>query len=379
MVIGLLVLSMRLESAAQTTASATRTGASSQDWPAFHGGGALTGEAPAIAAPPMRVRWTYRTDETELVGVLGSAAIAGTSVYVADSKGILHAIDLTSGKKIWTHTAKDGFETTPLVRDGRVLLGDLAGVFHAVSAVDGKPLWTFDSAATIHSSANAIGDRIYFGNDGAEIFCLNASDGKQIWKQQAGDRINSTPAIGASVFISGCDAQLRSLSPEDGSQKAAVELIALCPGAPAIIDGRIVLGTDGGNVQCFDVTTLKQQWIYSGIGNKAMVYSSPAVSRGIVVIGARDRNVHAIDLKDGSKKWMFPTRGDVDSSPVISDGRVYVGSNDKKFYVLDLQTGKELWSFTAGRSINGAAAIGQGVVIVADEGGSVYCLEPERK
>src|SRR5688572_11787119 len=91
-------------------AASQPSGAETQDWPAFHGGGALVGEAtPIDVPPPMRVRWTYRTDDAEPVGVLGSAAIVGAAVYVADENGTLHAINLANGEKLWTYTANAGF------------------------------------------------------------------------------------------------------------------------------------------------------------------------------------------------------------------------------------------------------------------------------
>ena len=181
------------------------------DWPAFHGGGALEGDALPIGPPPMRVRWTYHTNEADPSGVDAAAAIVGDSVYVADQKGTLHAIELATGNRRWTYVAKRGFATTPLVLDGRVMLGDLAGTFHAVAAAEGKKLWAFDTGSEIHSSANALGKRVVFGDDDADIYCLEAADGKVAWQQKGGDRINGTPAVaGGAVYLCGCDAQLRA-------------------------------------------------------------------------------------------------------------------------------------------------------------------------
>src|SRR5215207_3298460 len=62
---------------ATTTAPATAT-ATAADWPAFHGGGALTGVAPAIpGGPELKVRWTYDTSDTNPADVEGGAAIVG--------------------------------------------------------------------------------------------------------------------------------------------------------------------------------------------------------------------------------------------------------------------------------------------------------------
>lgn len=358
-------------SAAQSTRPA--------DWPAFHGGGALTGQAAPIGAPPMKLRWTYKVSQDEPVRILGSAAIVGQTVYVADHRGIVHAINLADGTKRWTYSAKEGFESSPLVMDGKVFIGDTLGTFHAIDAADGKPLWTFDAVTTIYGSANSADGKIIFGTAGADIFCLNPADGKPIWQQKANDRINGTPAVTDHVFVSGCDSVLRAFTVTDGRETSATELKSLCPGSPAIANGKIVVGIDGGVIQCFDEQTKKPLWTFEGVGNQAMVYSSPAIADGIVVAGARDRNVYALDLSTGEKKWNFPTRGDVDSSPLISGGRVYFGSADRTFYILDLKTGQELWTFAAGRGISAAPAIGQGVVVIADEAGSVFCLEPVGK
>jgi outer membrane protein assembly factor BamB len=364
------------------------------NWPAFHNGGPLLGVAAPIGPPPMKVRWQFRADDDPPPGkganqatitpsFESSAAIVDGVVYAADRAGGLRAIDLKTGKRKWTYRSDAGFAASPAVLKGVVYLGDEEGIFHAVSAATGQKLWTFDAGSSIHSSANFKGDKIVFGDDGADIYCLGP-DGKKIWDSKAGDRVNSAPAIGAaepgqspSVFVSGCDAELRAIDVETGKERFAKELGALCPGSPALLEDRIVVGTDGGKILCLSRDGSKQLWEFTGVKSQAMVYASPAVADGIVVVGTRDRNVYGLDLATGAKKWEFATRGDVDSSPVISAGQVYVGGKDRKFYVLDLKTGKKLWEFAASRGITATPAIAEGVVVIGDTGGILYCFEPQ--
>jgi outer membrane protein assembly factor BamB len=356
-------------------------------WPAFHGGGPLRGEGPEVGPPPMTVRWEYVTNEDDPSPIVGGAAIVGETAYVADADGTLHAVNLADGTNRWRYESENGFETTPLVMastkhgDDIILIGDLGGTFHAVAAKDGKKLWTVATPTSIHSSANASidGRFVVFGNDSAEILCLNPDDGAQLWKASAGDRVNSAPAIGFdAALVSGCDAKLRAIKLEDGTEQFAADLGSLSPGSPAVLDDRMVIGTDGGRVVCLSSDGQKQLWVYEQVEGKAMVYSSPAASAGVAVVGARDRQVHAIDLMTGQQKWVFRTKGDVDSSPVISGGRVYVGSRDKSMYVLDLKTGEKLWEFKARKAISASPAVGAGVVIISDGGGTVYCFEPKK-
>lgn len=372
------------------------------DSPAFHGGGPLLGESSSIPAPPMRVRWTFNADRDEPLPAQpatspstqpstapvqsgpasyeAGAAVVGQTVFVADTAGGLRALDLTTGKRKWLYTAEDGFGATPLVMKGRVFIGDLEGIFHCVSVDTGKKIWAFDAGSQIHSSANYLNsDAIVFGDDGSDIYTLSAADGKVLWQSHAGDRVNGAPAVaGGSVFVSGCDAQLRAMAATDGKEQWTTDLSALAPGSPAITANEIVIGTDQGRVVCLPragKANVKPLWVFEGVGGQAMVYSSPAVSDGFVVFGARDRNVWAVGLADGKPKWSFPTRGDVDASPVISGGRVYAASKDKRLYVLDLHTGKQLWEFNAAKPIIAAPTVARGVVILCDGSGTVRCLE----
>lgn len=376
--------------AAPVTQPAGELSALNGDWPAFHGGGQLRGEAkPPLAQGELKLRWTYKAGGDERAPIEGSAAIVGDTVYIADTRGTLHALNLADAAVKWKYTTPDGFTTTPLVFEGKVMLGDMAGVFHCVSAGPGpwgptgkgQLLWKFDAGGQpIRASANVSGSgpqaKVVFGTDGADIFCLEAGNGKKVWEQKTGDRVNSAPAVGWGLtFVSGCDAVLRAIDLKDGKEKFATDLPALSPASPALLDDRIVLGTDGGKIVCYSSDGQKQLWLYEQVKNDAMVYSSPALAEGIVVAGARDRQVHALDAATGKRVWAFPTRGEVDSSPAISGGRVFVGSKDKKLYVLDLKTGRNLGEFTAGRGIVASPAVARGVVVIGDTAGNVYCLE----
>jgi outer membrane protein assembly factor BamB len=344
----------------------------------FQGTGPLLGQAEKIAPPPMKVRWQYKTSDEDRAPVTGSPVIADGVAYIADGKGVLHAVDLKTGTARWTYTGGDPFETTPLVYDGKVFLGDVNGRFHAVSVQSGKKVWMIDAEAPIHSSANvAEGGRIIFGTDGAEIFCISAADGKEQWRGKAGDRVNASPSVGGGLaFVSGCDAHLRGFDVISGQEKFAVELPALAPGSAAYARDRLVVGTDAANIVCVSADGKRTLWTYKGVAESAMVYASPAVADGIAVVGARDRQVHAINIETGQGAWTFKTRGDVDAPALISDGRVYVPSKDKRLYVLELKTGKKLWEFAMPRAIEAGPAVAAGVVVIADSGGNVTCLEP---
>jgi outer membrane protein assembly factor BamB len=79
------------------------------------------------------------------------------------------------------------------------------------------------------------------------------------------------------------------------------------------------------------------------------VYSSPAIANGKVLIGSNDGNVYCLDVRTGDKIWNYTTGynvqlssgdsgtwvrhvGSVSSSPAVVNGMVYVGSEDGNVY-----------------------------------------------
>jgi outer membrane protein assembly factor BamB len=54
------------------------------------------------------------------------------------------------------------------------------------------------------------------------------------------------------------------------------------------------------------------------------VDSSPAVVGGKVYVGSEDNSVYCLDVDTGSKIWKYKTGGCVWSSPAVADGKVYI-------------------------------------------------------
>src|SRR5580698_4537626 len=81
------------------------------DWPMHRGGPQLQGRAdmPAPAKPDLA--WKFAAGKPIKAG----AAIVGGRVFVGDDDGIVHAVDFTTGKELWTFKTEAGIEATPLV------------------------------------------------------------------------------------------------------------------------------------------------------------------------------------------------------------------------------------------------------------------------
>ena len=132
--------------------------------------------------------------------------------------------------------------------------------------------------------------------------------------------------------------------------------------SPAIVDGRVYVGSDDDFLYAVDAESGAEAWAFETGGSVA---SSPAVADGRVYVGSGDDFVYAVDAESGEEAWAFETAGNVRSSPTVADGRVYVGSNDARVYAIDADTGLEEWHFETDFDVRASPAVAE---IEADEG-----------
>jgi outer membrane protein assembly factor BamB len=165
---------------------------------------------------------TYRDDFGFDEGPRAVPVIVNGVVYTFGAEGQLHAIDLTSGKKIWSEDAMRRFKVpkgffgaagSPLVEDGRVLAnigGDKAGIV-AFDAKTGKVLWTAtDDEASYSSGTIAVlgGRRLAVFLTRAGLVGLDPATGlvqfQRRWRARMAASVNvaSPLVMGDLLFVS---------------------------------------------------------------------------------------------------------------------------------------------------------------------------------
>jgi outer membrane protein assembly factor BamB len=91
---------------------------------------------------------------------ISTAAIFEGLVYISDFKGILHCLDVKTGKPYWTFDLQSPVWGSPLVADGKVYLGDADGDVAVLKAgMEMKKLSVADMGDSVYStpvSANGV-------------------------------------------------------------------------------------------------------------------------------------------------------------------------------------------------------------------------------
>jgi PQQ-dependent dehydrogenase (methanol/ethanol family) len=187
----------------------------------------------------------------------------------------------------------ESMETAPIVQNGVMFLTTSYNHVYAVDAATGEEFWHYKHKmgpiTTFCCGPNnrgvaVSGDRLYMGTLDAKLVALDAKTGKLLWEQQIAD-------------------------PEKGYSETM---------APAVIDGKVLIGTNGGEygirgfVKAFDANDGKLLWTFNTIpdkGHEGVWATKDATGRDM------HRNIEAekAALKDGAfyqtlggGVWMTP-------------------------------------------------------------------------
>jgi outer membrane protein assembly factor BamB len=179
----------------------------------------------------------------------------------------LIALRLDDGAIVWSDQIHPGdthgfdFNSAPVIL-GRVLVAASKDGFHAWDRVSRRRLWhrQLTPALSKHQSVAGPtngpeggpvatdGRRIYvLSNDAAHNGCVAAAlapaTGRVLWHRRLSSFSFAAPAVaGDRLFVTGADGMLRGLATPTGKLVAAVPLGAPSTGAPAVAEGRLVVG-----------------------------------------------------------------------------------------------------------------------------------------
>jgi len=195
-----------------------------------------------------------------------------------------------------------------------------------------------------------------------------------IWIYETESSFESSPAVvNGKVYVGSLDSNVYCLDAETGTYIWNYTTgFCIYFSSPTVIDGKVYIGSGDGNVYCLDADTGTYIWSYK---TDDVIWSSPAIADNKVYIGSNDNNVYCLDADTGTYIWSYTTGDNIQSSPAIVNGKVYIGSNDNNVYCLDAETGTNIWNYTTGALIQSSPAVVNGKVYIGSRDGNVYCLD----
>jgi outer membrane protein assembly factor BamB len=85
---------------------------------------------------------------------------------------LVHALDVRSGKAIWTFRTRARVDSSPAIAGGRVYVGSNDGRFYVLDLASGKKLWEYVAGAPLTASPAVAGGRVVIGDMAGNLFCF---------------------------------------------------------------------------------------------------------------------------------------------------------------------------------------------------------------
>lgn len=224
----------------------------------------------------------------DCAGIYTGATAHGELVYYGNADGELICMNMTTGKRVWSHRFSNPLYCTPLFYKGTIIEGTVEDGIHAFDALSGKELWS-NSAKGIYGDAKCDRGRLYISSRG-KFNCIDCHTGNTEWQFSY------------------------------GTSYAQAE--------PAVDDRHVIFCAWDLSVYCLDKTTGELKWRWQNPEKKNMIYASghvvPRISDGRVMIVGPDRVMTALRLEDGKQLWRNSDFKVRETTGITPDGKGFL-------------------------------------------------------
>jgi eukaryotic-like serine/threonine-protein kinase len=135
-----------------------------------------------------------------------SAAVRDGYAYVGTFGNEVLGIDLARRAIRWTYrhpTRTFPFYASAALPAGRVVLGGRDKLVHCINSSTGKAVWTFLTRARVESSPLIVGNRVFVGSNDGVLYELDLVSGRKTWEFTAGAPLSASPAAAQGMLVIG--------------------------------------------------------------------------------------------------------------------------------------------------------------------------------
>ena len=235
-------------------------------------------------------------------------------VVVAAVNGSVGRFD-ARGKRVWRSAIGKRLSAGVGANDSMVLVADSDGVVHALNAENGKPLWQVDVRSEVLAAPIPERNSVLVQTGDGRLLCLAAEDGSERWVYNTDlplltSRGTATPVVRNGVVYTGfATGKFVALDLQTGSLRwdklvalakgqAEIERIVDIDAAALVTTNAVYVSSFNGNLFAFDRNSGSAQWRF-----ETSSYREVAQGFGNVYLVDEDSRIHAISADEGELRW----------------------------------------------------------------------------
>ena len=326
-----------------------------QLWPSYSSGTLYVadykGMLMAVDSNSGSKRWEIKTK----LPFTGGPGISGELLLMGTQDGEVYAFDATSGTQLWSATVTSEVLAAPSEADGVVVVRCIDGRVFGLDADTGRRVWIYDHSVPLLSlRGNAPpllrAGVVFIGYDGGQVVALRLDDGTLMWEQtlvttegrteleRLSDIDGQMVFIASDLLVSSYKNRLASLAADSGRLLWFKDISS----ASGVAVDRVNLAVSDreGNLWLVDRRNGAEFWKNNQMFHRGL--TRPAIYGSFVVVGDQEGFLHWVNISDG----MFAARAKVGGKG-FSGPPLVVGDT---LYVMTKKG--ELVAFRAGAALN---------------------------
>ena len=282
-------------------------------------------------------QWEVKTE----LPFSGGPGVHGSNVYLGTENGAVHAFDKSSGTERWIAQVSSEVLAAPQAEDGIVVVRCIDGRIFGLDESTGRRLWIYDHSVpllTLRGNSQPLirAGVIYVGYDGGEVVSLRLDNGSLVWEQtivstegrseleRLADIDGQLVYVSSDLLVSSYKTRLASLAADSGRLLWFKDIAS----ATGVVVERVNLAISDreDNIWLLDRRSGSTTWKQDQLNHRAL--TRPAFIGSFVVVGDFEGYLHWINISDGrfAARTKVGGNGFV-SAPLVTGDTLYVLTN----------------------------------------------------
>jgi outer membrane protein assembly factor BamB/orotate phosphoribosyltransferase len=309
----------------------------------------------AFSAETGGLIWEYEATgaASSRKGIWSSPAWHDGKLYFGAYNGTLYCLDATTGEEIWTRPEGEWVGASPLIVDRHNLV--YFGIEYArpwaqgsLGAYDmdtGEKIWEHQVEKLQHGSPGYWrgGDLVIWGSADHEMLGLDARTGRIVWRFPTRRSVKYAPAIDEErrlTAFASFDKSIYILDVATGEKRGEWVTGEICYTTPLFVGNKLFCGSGDRELYIIDVDHMV---LIRRIPLHARIYASPRVVDGRVIVATNGGRVVEIDAATLEIRGMLQLPDAVTNAVVVSDDqrRIIVSTYMNHLYAFERTVSKE--------------------------------------